>query len=237
MKNGFIIFVWFVGCFASVIAGVITFYLNEQHTPPVLALTTDAEERLTQPNELLAELDSVQGIQTIVETEDARPEIVANFLRRYNSPMEPHDTYGQVFVEVADKYELDFRLLPAIAMNESGLCKAIPENSYNCFGYGIHSRGTLRFESYETAIDTVAKGLKKNYIDQGRTTPEQIMQKYTPSSPNGAWAKAVGQFMAEMRYDDRALGREKRDTSASVLEFAESDAPDQATPVELPSNP
>lgn len=236
MKNGFIIFVWFVGCIGSVIAGVITFYLTEQHTPPVLALTTDAEERLTQPNELLTELDSVQGIQTSLEVGDARPVIVANFLRRYKSPMEPHDEYGKLLVEIADRYEIDFRLLPAIAMQESGLCKAIPENSYNCLGFGIHSRGTLRFESYEAAFDRAARELKKNYIDQGRTTPEQIMKKYTPSS-NGSWAVSVSQWMAEMRYDDRALGKEKREPGFSVLEFAESNEEHQATPAASPTAP
>ena len=75
-------------------------------------------------------------------------------------------------------------------MQESTLCKNIPKNSYNCWGWGIYGNKITRFESYEQAIETVSKGLKENYIDQGLVTTYQIMQRYTPSS-NGSWANAV----------------------------------------------
>lgn len=160
----------------------------------------------------------VKGVETVLETGDGRAEIVARFLDRYNSPLSPHDEWGQKFVDVADKYGIDFRLLPAIAMQESNLCKSIPEGSHNCLGFGIHERGTLEFESFEANFDRAARELKKFYIDQGRLTPEDIMQKYTPSS-NGSWAASVNQWMTEMRYDDRALGIEKK-ANQNVLEFA-----------------
>lgn len=216
MKNSFIIVVWFVCCIGSVVAGVITFYLAKQDYP-VLALNTTSEERVAAANELL-ELENAQGIETMLETDDARPQIVANFLKRHSSPLEPAEHYGRVFVEIADRYGMDFRLLPAIAMQESNLCKSIPEGSHNCLGFGIHARGTLGFESYEANFERAGREIKKNYIDQGRTTPEEIMKKYTPSS-NGSWAVSVNQWMAEMRYDDRQLGRELRQPGANVMEF------------------
>jgi hypothetical protein len=162
-------------------------------------------------------IGEVKGISTIVEGEDARPEIVTNFLRRHNAPLRPYDEYGQKLVSIADKYGVDFRLLPAIAMQESNLCKSIPEGSFNCLGFGIHSRGTLTFESYEANFDRAARELKANYIDQGRNTPEKIMEKYTPSS-NGSWAASVNQWMAEMRYDDRDKGRAS-DGNTDLHEF------------------
>lgn len=161
----------------------------------------------------------VKGLTSIIETDDARPQIVANFLQRYQSPLTPYDYYGAKLVEIADQYGLDFRLLPAIAMQESNLCKRIPEGSHNCLGFGIHSRGTLRFDTYEANFERAARELKQNYIDQGRVTPELIMRKYTPSS-NGSWADSVNQWMAEMRYNDRRLGQQI-DVSANVLEFAQ----------------
>ncbi|MBP7876090.1 hypothetical protein KA012_03805 [Candidatus Woesebacteria bacterium] len=166
---------------------------------------------------------------TQLETGDARPQLVAAFLERYNSPMTPYDEYGIFFVDLADKYEFDFRLLPAISMQESGLCKSIPTDSFNCLGLGVHERGTWSFTSYRENFEAAAKILKKNYIDIGLTTPEQIMRKYTPSS-NGSWASSVNQWMAEMRYNDRSLGRERK-TNASVLEFAQS-SPDSAATAE-----
>lgn len=133
----------------------------------------------------------VAGVATV---SDARVEIIRQYLERYSSPM-----LGQEgnLVYIADKYGLDFRLLPAIAQQESNLCKIIPHESYNCWGWGIHSKGTLRFQSYVEAMEAVAKGLREEYIDKGYTTPELIMKKYTPLSP-GTWAMGVSQFMAEM---------------------------------------
>jgi len=125
---------------------------------------------------------------------DARGDIVKNYLEKYDSPLIP---YAYYIVNVSDENNIDFRLLTAIARQESNLCKYIPENTYNCWGWGIHSQGTLAFASYEEGIKTVTKGLKNDYYDKGFNTPEDIMKKYTPLS-NGSWAEAVNQFMYEM---------------------------------------
>lgn len=130
-----------------------------------------------------------------VQAVDARPEIIRNYLDRYNSPLLGLEGY---LVAKADEYDMDYRLIPAIGQQESNLCKIIPPETYNCWGWGIHSKGTLGFNSYEEAIDTVMKGIKTQYIDKGLTTPDTIWTKYTPNSPDGAWAKGVNQFMAEM---------------------------------------
>jgi hypothetical protein len=137
---------------------------------------------------------SFPSISGQVEAGDARPEIIKQYLKEYNSPLEPH---AQTIVEASDKYGLDYRLLTAIAQQESNLCKKAPEKSYNCWGWGIHSRGTLRFDSYDKAIWVVAKGLKEEYIDKGYTTPEEIMKKYTPLS-KGSWAYGVNLFMSQL---------------------------------------
>lgn len=125
---------------------------------------------------------------------DARVEIIRQYLKKYNSPLLGEE---KTLVRAADKYGLDFRLLVAIAQQESNLCKVMPKDSYNCWGWGIHSRGTLRFHSYKEAIEAVAKGLREEYIDKGYTTPELIMKKYTPLS-KGTWAAGVREFMVEM---------------------------------------
>lgn len=140
---------------------------------------------------LPTDLTSVDGYAV---PEDAREEILRQYLLYYKSPLAP---YAVKIVEEADKNELDFRLITAIAQKESNLCKIIPPETYNCWGWGIHSKGTLGFSSYEKGIETVSKGLKENYIDKGYKTIEEIMSKYTPLS-NGSWALGVNQFMKEM---------------------------------------
>lgn len=129
---------------------------------------------------------------------DARPEIVAQFLESHSCPLEPYDQYAESFVKTADKYNLDFRLLPAISMQESNCCKKMPDGSNNCWGFGIYGDQIVRFDSIEEGMDIVGKTLAKNYTAKGLMEPDEIMAKYTPSS-KGTWAYGVLYFMNEMK--------------------------------------
>lgn len=180
-----------------------------------------AKERVMQRETTAAGVPKEITMQ--LESADARIPLVHNFLSRYNSPIVKEDPeFARFLVELADKNQMDFRLLPAIAMQESNLCKVVPEGSHNCLGLGVHKRGTWGFATYRDNFTAAAKILKENYIDKGLTTTELIESKYNPSSAqrDGSWASAVNQFMAEMRYDDRKLGKEKK-TDADLLEFIE----------------
>jgi len=110
------------------------------------------------------------------------------FLSKYKSPLYP---YSRHIVNKAQEYEIDYRLIPAIAMNESTLCQNIHNGSYNCWGWGIYGDRITEFDSYEDAINVIAKGIRKNYYDKGMSTPAAIMKVYTPSSPDGIWAKKI----------------------------------------------
>jgi hypothetical protein len=160
------------------------------HSSAVLAAQVPATPPILAPQE--NQLASIDGQ---ADSTDARAEIVNNYLQTYNSPLEP---YSKLIVQTADRHALDFRLITAIAQQESNLCKVIPEGTYNCWGWGIHSEGTLGFDSYEDGIETVSRGIKQEYIDKGYTTPNQIMTKYTPGS-NGSWAAGVNAFMEQMQ--------------------------------------
>lgn len=134
------------------------------------------------------------GISGEALASDARVEILRQYLSKYNSPLLP---YADLIVSAADEYQLDFRLITAIAQKESNLCKIIPLGGYNCWGWGIHSQGSLGFQSYEEGIREVTAGIAKEYVGKGYDTIEKIMSKYTPLS-NGSWALGVNQFMSEM---------------------------------------
>lgn len=223
MKKFFFAYAWLLlsaGMAMVAVAFVhFTYYAKSNNALLALLNNNDQVAVLSEHDlEDVVSIGQVKGDSTLAETQDARATILANFLKRYNSPMKPYDYFGQKLVEIADTYGIDFRLLPAIAMQESNLCKKIPEGSYNCLGFGIHERGTLKFDSYEANFDRAGRELKKYYIDRGLTTPEQIMAKYTPSS-KGSWANSVMQWMTEMKYDDRKLGKENK-YNASVLEYA-----------------
>ena len=125
---------------------------------------------------------------------DARPVHAEQYLEKYHSPLLP---YSDLIIELSEKYEVDFRLPLAIAQCESNVCKKMPKDSYNCWGF---ENGATKFESYEHALERVFKTLKEGYIDQGLTTPEKIMPKYAPPSveKGGPWAKCVSKFIQEM---------------------------------------
>lgn len=143
-----------------------------------------------------AALPSTQNVlsTTITEQEGGNAENIRQFLAKYNSPLEP---YAEDIVNAADEYGLDHRLIVAIAMQESGLCKVIPIDSYNCWGFGIYTGHVTRFVDYKEGIYTVTKALATRYKDKGLVTPDQIMTMYTPNS-NGSWAKSVNHFMSQL---------------------------------------
>ncbi|KUK78929.1 MAG: transmembrane(s)proteins 12..34 [Microgenomates bacterium 39_7] len=156
----------------------------------------DYRSHLSQaPVRLYQALPSGTGTVSFeVGTADARPVIIKQYLEKHRSPL---TSYADYFFEVAQKYNLDYRLLVAIAQQESNLGKKVPEGTYNAWGWGIHSKGTLGFSSWEEGIETVARGLRESYLDKGFVSLEQIAARYAPPSKED-WAFGVSQFMKEM---------------------------------------
>lgn len=221
MKKLFLSLAWILLSTGVTLTSVAAYYFLVIHKnqPISTNIIPESVSVAQEPINQKQIIGDVKGIETDMKLADARSEIVADFLERHNSPLKPYDHFGEVFVDLADENEFDFRLLPAIAMQESNLCDKIPEGSYNCLGFGIHERGTLTFDSFEANFERAARELKKYYIDIGLDTPELIMTKYTPGS-NGSWAESVKQWMSEMKYNDYAKGKELKEDNPSVLEYA-----------------
>lgn len=195
MRKILLVGIWMVITPTLLLVSSALFLLLPINPPGSVKGASTQNVELRTSYQLFTALTSVDTtIGETVTVDDARTEIVKQFLDQYGSPLLPH---AKQIVEVSDKYHLDFRLLPAVAMQESTLCKFIPQDSYNCWGYGIYGDKVLRFSSFEEAIEKVAKGLSSDYIHDGLTTPEQIMGRYTPSS-NGSWASSVRHFMEAM---------------------------------------
>jgi len=150
------------------------------------------EEITESKNNYKPESDSFnKGLGVVAGIADGRAANLKTFFRKYNSPLYDH---AETIIRVSDENKFDYRLLPAIAMQESNLCRVIPDDSYNCWGWGIYGDTVTKFNSYDEAIETVGRGIKDHYINEGLTTPSKIMEKYTPSS-NGSWAHGVDTFL------------------------------------------
>lgn len=189
-KNMFFMIIFFA--IAPITLAVSMYAIFSLEKNPTIILAESPKSGIRVYASLPSKFPTISGE---AEAGDARPELINQYFIKYKSPLVGMANF---LVEKADYYGLDYRLIPAIAQQESNLCKIIPAETYNCWGWGIHSKGTLGFNSYEEAIETVMVGIKKEYIDKGLTTPDTIWKKYTPSSPDGAWAKGVNQFMGEM---------------------------------------
>jgi hypothetical protein len=120
--------------------------------------------------------------------------VLARFFKKFKSPLIQN---VDKFVEVAEKYDMDYRLLPAISCQESTCGKFLIPGSFNPFGWGIYGAHHIDFNSYDEAIETVGAGLFKSYISRGYDTVEEIAPIYTPPSWRH-WMGSVNFFMKEM---------------------------------------
>lgn len=85
---------------------------------------------------------------------DTRPDRLEVYFTARNMPIAGH---GDTFIEVADHYDIDWRLLPAIAIRESSGGKRMMNN--NPFGWGS---AKIPFESIDDAIWGVGKNISGN---------------------------------------------------------------------------
>jgi len=121
---------------------------------------------------------------------DYRVGILRKYLESHNSPL---TDYADEFIFYADKYNLDWRLVPAISGVESTFGKRIPLNSFNAYGW---ANGEYRFTSWENSIEIVSKTLREKYLNKGAVTINQIARRYAP--PSSTWAGKVRFFMRKI---------------------------------------
>lgn len=167
---------------------------------PIHSNTVYAQEYNLNTLSTKSSLKNVQSMTDIL-TEDARIIAMEKFLSDYNSPMTP---YANVFIEQADRYGLDWRLVASISGVESAFGNISPRNTNNGWGWrGINPNdgGWSIFATWGTGITEVTRGLAEGY---GVTlTPFQIESTYCPpcgQNPAHAWANGVTRFMNELSY-------------------------------------
>ena len=135
----------------------------------------------------LPEINNTVATSVITAQEEAarkdKAEAIDSFLSSYDAPLEG---YGMKFVLEAEKNDIDWRLLTAIAMRESTggkqACKRVPNS---VFGYGSCK---ISFKSIDESIEVVSKSLGGNnpstaHHYDGKNTI-QILKKYNSVIPN-----------------------------------------------------
>lgn len=149
----------------------------------------------------------VMGLTTAqaqAPSETVKPVIVDNrateidaFFTKRNMPLAG---YGKKFVEVADKYHLDYRLLPALSVREQSGGLKLPHNcpnktkNFNAFGWGS---GRICFTSFNQAIETVGMKLGTLSYYKGKSNIK-LLQTYNPPSVVPKYAYEVIAIMTSI---------------------------------------
>lgn len=152
---------------------------------------------------------------------DKRARILQSYLAKYNSPLQDQ---AQNFIEAADIYKLDWKLVPSIAGVESTFGKFIP-GGYNAWGWGVYGNQAIYFKSWKEGIFTVSEGLRKNYFDKGLTNP-YIINKVYAASPT--WGAKVSYFLNDLEQFEKQY-QDKEEPSLPDLNHSIAGASAQIT--------
>ena len=153
----------------------------------------------------VSNIEASNSVITTQEKEDLKDKAskIDTFFASYDAPLEG---YGMKFVIEAKKNDIDWRLLPAIAMRETTggkqACKN-PKAPNNNFGWSSCRKG---FDSVDESIEYISKTLSGNnpnapHYKEGMTT-EKILKKYNPDSVIPGYSKQVIQIMKMIDKDE-----------------------------------
>lgn len=167
---------------------------------PMFAMTMPLAS-LDAVGSITANIEAITSEVSVITTQEnearkAKADAIDNYFASKDAPL---SGYGMKFVTEAEKNNLDWRLLPAIAMRETTggkfACKN-PNAPYNNFGWHSCKKG---FSSVDESIEYISMTLGGNnerarHYKEGMTS-EQILKKYNPDSIVPGYSKQVMKIM------------------------------------------
>jgi hypothetical protein len=137
---------------------------------------------LTSAAALPMSMPKLPAYELVARPQDPRLDLLNRFFGLIGSPAQ---SYAPAFLEAADSFSLDWRLLPSLSYVESTAGKAAKDN--NLFGW---DSGRAKFASPVAAIGLVAERLSEGPRYQGKTL-EQKLATYNRFPGYGNKVKAV----------------------------------------------
>lgn len=175
---------------------VIGFYIGITHLTTIMLLDL---------NNLMETNEKVSLVQ-IYQEEEKSQEIEKNDVKID----EEECTFDEVsceIKEVADNYNVDYKLAIAISKHETGTYTSLAFKDLNNVGGMMYwtEKGMLlkRYDTLEEDIEAFVSNLKRNYIDMGLTSIEEIQKKYAPvgindNGTNQYWVSGVSKYYEEL---------------------------------------
>lgn len=182
--TGILFFATFVNSVSQTIPANIVEANQDENIVGNLSISTsiELEERVLVRNIVVDEVPVYKYVPDSTKVRDVR-----EYLESRNSPLAE---YAEVFVEASDHYEIDYRIVAAISVIESGGGKH-NFRPHNAWGWG-----KMTFSDWEEGIWAVSKGIG-NYYSRGLNTPKLIGTYYCP--PNAErWGEKVQFVMNEI---------------------------------------
>ncbi|KKR62008.1 MAG: hypothetical protein UU01_C0012G0003 [Parcubacteria group bacterium GW2011_GWA2_40_37] len=180
------------------------FVFTPLHNPEIYGISQNVLaqkvniETETTPETLALNPEAIDMQVALQQIKDQKVAAIDRYFRERDMPLEG---MGMKMVLEAEKNGLDWRLLPAIAIQESTAGKNMfaPNNP---FGWGKK----IKFDSFDQAIETVARNLGGNNPNTdhhyaGKTT-EEILKTYNPPSVVHNYAKQVMNIMKDIGEED-----------------------------------
>lgn len=129
------------------------------------------------PSQAFSFSSFIELFKAKIEADQAKDERASRIDAYFAKREMPLTGFGETFVEVADAYDIDWRLLPAIAVRESSGGKHLLNK--NPFGWGSCK---IKFSNFDEAIEEVGKNLSGNDPDTAKyyadKTTYQILWAY-----------------------------------------------------------
>jgi hypothetical protein len=119
-----------------------------------------------------------------------RKEQLMAFFRHYKCPQINFELIDH-YLDAADKHQIDWRLLPAISVQESSCLKRYPVHTHNPFGWASARVG---FDSLPSTISFVSEKLANGKYYAGKT----IDGKLAAYNPNPTYKLKIKALMGQI---------------------------------------
>ncbi len=186
-------------------------YLQSIVAIPVMAVAIPLTGIQAIPDNTATSVNNVEVSNSVITTQEKedlkrQADEVDAFFASHDAPLEG---YGMKFAVEAKKNDIDWRLLPAIAMRETTggkqACKN-PKAPNNNFGWSSCKKG---FDSVDQSIEHISQTLSGNnpnvkHYKDGMTTV-QILKRYNPDSIVPGYSKQVIKIMKMIDSDEAII--------------------------------
>lgn len=196
MRKAFVLVMWFPLTLVLIVQNLMLLsyrpYALERKTPVAVYASPYAGtiEGLTVSSGKILGMSVVAG--------DGRISMLSEFLS--DSPLAP---YAEHIVKEADAYDIDYRLIPVIAMCESNLGRRIPsKDSFNAWGIAVYTgkQEGASFADWPMAITWVTRFIRDRFIEKGHIDLKSIGAIWAPPSVDTghSWANCVETFIKKL---------------------------------------